>query len=429
MRAPINHQPSTINHQLLIRARMVLPISQPPIENGAVLISGNRITAIGAWKNFTHHQAIDLGEVILLPGLINTHCHLDYTDMAGQLPPPKTFTDWIPAIMAAKSAWSFSDFARSWLNGAQMLLQTGTTTVADIEAVPDLLPDVWNATPLRVFSFLEMTGIRAQRKPDEILRDAISKIDSLDSLSHSRSRASLSPHAPYSTLPELLRLSANVAREKKLRVTTHVAESAQEFETFAHARGKMFDWLARNERDNSDCGLGTPVQHLERAGILSENFLAVHANYLGENDAALLAKRNVSVVHCPRSHFYFRHEPFPLRQLLNVKVNVCLGTDSLASVRKTGNQKLELNLFGEMRAFSEMNPKISAKQILQMATVNGARALGLAGRVGELSENAFADLISIPFAGKISKTNEAAVNFSEHVGVSMIDGQWAIPPK
>jgi hypothetical protein len=88
--------------------------------------------------------------------------------MGGQLPAPKTFLDWIPLITAAKSSWSYSDYAASWLNGAHMLLKSGTTTVADIEAMPDLLPEVWDATPLRVFSFLEMTGIRAKRDPAEI---------------------------------------------------------------------------------------------------------------------------------------------------------------------------------------------------------------------------------------------------------------------
>ena len=99
---------------------------------------------------------VDLGDVILLPGLVNAHCHLDYTDMAGLLPPPKTFTDWLHLMISAKAQWRYAEYARSWLNGARMLLQTGTTTVADIEVVPDLLPEVWDATPLRVFSFLKL---------------------------------------------------------------------------------------------------------------------------------------------------------------------------------------------------------------------------------------------------------------------------------
>jgi cytosine/adenosine deaminase-related metal-dependent hydrolase len=306
-----------------------------------------------------------------------------------------------------------------------MLLQTGTTTVADIEAVPDLLPEVWGATPLRVISFLEMTGIRARREPRAVLREAVEKIESL---AHPRCRASLSPHAPYSTRPELLRLSAREARDQRLQITTHVAESAQEFEMFVHASGAMHAWLKRNERDMTDCGLGSPVEHLARNGILGENLLAVHANYLGRKDASLLAAGNVSVVHCPRSHFYFKHRPFPLAKLLKAGVNVCLGTDSLATVYKTQREKPELNMFEEMRALGRGHPELSPKTILQMATVSGAKALGLAGQTGELSKNALADLVAIPFAGKSSEAVEAAVHFAGHVSVSMIDGQWAVAP-
>jgi aminodeoxyfutalosine deaminase len=414
---------------VILRARIILPVSQPPIENGAIVISGNKIRAVGSWedlKSGVDEKILDLGEVILLPGLVNAHCHLDYTDMAGELPPPKTFTDWIPLITAAKTAWSYSEYAHSWLHGAHMLLKTGTTTVADIEAMPDLLPEVWDATPLRVFSFLEMTGIRAKRDPKEILREAVAKIDSL---THARCSASLSPHAPYSTLPELLRLTAGLARKKKWRITTHIAESEEEFEMFTRARGKMFDWLKRNERDNADCGLGSPVKHFARHKMLGENLIAAHVNLLAHGDARLLGKHRVHVVHCPRSHAYFRHPPFLRERLANAGVNLCLGTDSLATTRKTGRQKPELSMFEEMRQLADNDKNISPQEILQMATLNGARALGLAGEVGELSKNASADLIAIPFDGKIADACEAVPNHSGNVNASMIDGRWAIPPR
>ena len=413
---------------MILHARTILPVSRPPIENGAIIISENRIRAVGSWLDLQSQAAgeiLDLGEVILLPGLVNAHCHLDYTDMAGQLPPPQTFTDWIPLITAAKTGWDYSEYARSWLNGAQMLLRTGATTVGDIEAMPDLLPELWDATPLRVFSFLEMTGIRSRRNPKEILREAVEKIDSL---SHPRCSASLSPHAPYSTLPELLRLSAEIARVNKWRITMHAAESEQEFEMFMRARGVMYDWLARNQRDNSDCGLGSPVAHLARNGLLGGNLLAVHVNLLAPGDAELLGNHHAHVVHCPRSHDYFRHPPFPRRQLAAAGVNLCLGTDSLATVRKMGKEKLELNLFEEMRQLAAADKQMSPVAILRMATVNGARALGMDGQIGELSENAFADLIAIPFAGKNADIYDAVLHHASTVSASLIDGQWAIAP-
>jgi len=413
---------------MILRAKTILPLTAPPIEDGAVLLGGNKIRAVTRWRDQRPHlreKVTDLGDVILLPGLVNAHCHLDYTDMAGELSPPKTFTDWIGGITALKAAWSYSDYARSWLHGAHQLLKTGTTTVADIEAIPDLLPEVWDATPLRIFSFLEMTGIKARRQPKDILREAV---DTIATLRHPRHRAALSPHAPYSTLPELLRLTAALARKRGWPVSIHVAESVQEFEMFRHARGEMHRWLGRNDRDNSDCGLGSPVAHLARQRLLGENILAVHVNCLARGDATLLAKNKTHVVHCPRSHDYFQHPPFERARLAGAGVNLCLGTDSLATTRKIGRRNPELDLFAEMRALADHDATVTPETILRMATVNGARALGLAGKIGELTPGAFADLIALPFAGHPAQIYEAVVQHTGSVAASLIEGRWVIPP-
>jgi cytosine/adenosine deaminase-related metal-dependent hydrolase len=414
---------------MILRAKVVLPITAPPIEDGAVFIVGNKIHSVLPWKDTRPHlreKVLDLGEVVLLPGLINAHCHLDYTDMAGELSPPKTFTDWIGSITALRSDWSYSDYARSWLRGAHQLLRTGTTTVADIESMPDLLPEAWEATPLRVFSFLEMTGIKSRRPPKEILHEALEKIQSLR---HARNHAALSPHAPYSTRPELLQLTAKIIHKRNWRASIHVAESEQEFEMFQNARGKMYDWLKRNERDNSDCGLGSPVAHLARNHLLGENVLAVHVNYLARGDATLLAKNKTHVVHCPRSHDYFRHAKFERERLANTGVNVCLGTDSLATTRKIGKTKPELDMFAEMRALADADKKISLEEILRMATANGARALGLAGKIGTISKNSFADLIALPCPSRSKNVHEVVLAHAGNVTASMIEGRWAIPPQ
>ena len=414
---------------MILRARVVLPLIRPPIQDGAVLIYGNRVARVGRWKDLcgdSRDEVFDLGDSVLLPGLVNAHCHLDYTDMAGQFVPQKSFTDWIKLITTAKSEWNYSEYAASWLKGAQMLTRTGTTTVADFEAVPELLPEVWCATRLRVISFLEMTGVKSRRQSTSILREAVERIDSLPA---GRCRARLAPHAPYSTAPDLLRLSAEAARERDWPISVHVAESAPEFEMFTHARGEMFDWLKRNQRDMNDCGFGSPVQQLQRNGVLGENLLAVHVNYLAAQDAERLGRKKVSVVHCPRSHFYFKHQAFPLRELARTKVNICLGTDSLATVYKKPRQVIELNMFAEMQTLAAAQPGLTGKKILHMATLNGARALGMIGQVGEISEGAFADVIALPFAGKLSTVHEAVLNHRGNVAASLIDGQWAVSPK
>src|SRR5262249_42342445 len=148
------------------------------------------------------------------------------------------------------------------------------------------------------------------------------------------------------------------------------------------------------------CGLGTPIQHMERHGVLGKNLLAIHVNYVGKKDVGLLAKRKVNVVHCPRSHFYFGHDRFPYRELARAGVNVCLGTDSLASVWKQRRQTVELDMFEEMRAFAKANPSVAPHTILRMATVHAAQALGLSNEAGQLRPRAFADIVAIPFEGK-----------------------------
>jgi cytosine/adenosine deaminase-related metal-dependent hydrolase len=412
---------------VILRARIVFPVCRPPIEDGAVVISGNRIEAVGPWPEIggqAGEPPVDLGACILLPGLINAHCHLDYTGMTG-LPAPRQFSDWIMALLALKAGTSYTDYADAWLAGAAMLARTGTTTVADIEAVPELLPDVWSSTPLRVASFLEMAGVKSGRSPAEILGEAAAKIESLHP---QRGLAGLSPHALYSTTAPLLEEAARLARRKNWRVTMHVAESADEFEMFVRRSGKMFDWLER-QRDPSDCGLGTPLMQVERCGLLGENFLAIHANYLQPADIQALARSGSSVVHCPRSHAYFQHRRFACEELAGAGVNVCLGTDSLASVAASPRSKPELSLFEEMRQFAAAHPGIAPPAIVEMATRNGARALGWQGRAGEIAPGSLADLISIPFPGKSGEAAAAIVNHRGNVAVSMIDGHWAVKPE
>jgi aminodeoxyfutalosine deaminase len=406
---------------MLLRARTVLPVCAPPIEDGAVFVRGELIEAVGPFselRGLAPGDVTDLGRAILLPGLINAHCHLDYTHMAGQLRPTRHFSDWIKAIVALKSGWSFTDFAASWIDGAKMLRRTGTTTVVDIEAVPELLPDVLTTTPLRVVSCLELLSVRSRQTARQMVEGAVAKLSPLKS-----ETPGLSPHAPYSTSPELLRAAAAAARERGWLLTTHVAESEDEFEMFQVGSGSMHDWL-KSQRDMSDCGHGSPVACLARHGVLSPHFLAVHANYLAPGDAALLALAGASVVHCPGSHAFFGHQKFPLNELIKTGVNVCLGTDSLATMPVKRNETTELNLFTEMRRLSENFPALKPQRILAMTTVNAARAIGRPTELGRLAPGSCADLIALP-RGKKRDVWQAVLDHRGDVAASMIRGRWA----
>ncbi len=409
---------------MILRARSVVPVCRPPVEDGLVFLTQGLIRAVGPRKDLRPHLSgpeHDLGAVTLLPGLVNAHCHLDYTHMAGSIPPLRSFTDWIKSITTLKAEWGYTEFAASWLTGARMLLRTGTTTVGDIEAVPELLPEVWSATPLRLRSFLEMTGVRSRREPRLILQEALHRIDSLPA---GRCHAFLSPHAPYSAPPALLHASAQESHRRRWPFSTHVAESEEEFRMFREATGPMYDWLKRNERDMSDCNGRSPVQVLADCGVLGPNLLAIHLNCLAEGDLDLLRHRRVQVVHCPRSHDYFEHPPFPYELLHSAGLNLSLATDSLVTTRAPRGHPPQLSLFDEMRAFARSHPAVAAREILRMVTVNPARALQFSGHAGAIQEGAFADLLVLPVAGSLRSLEEEIVHYRAIPSRRMIGGEW-----
>lgn len=411
---------------MILRARAVLPLSSPPIEDGAVKVHGKQIVWVGRWADLPsgdQTDVTDLGETVLLPGLINAHCHLDYTSMAGKLPPPRRFSDWIQSLVALKATLAEEDFKASWQMGAEMLLRTGTTTVLDVEALPGLIPEMWEQTPLRVISFRELIGLRDTPEMAESIQAAIKQWIALDA----HTRVGLSPHAPYTTTPALLQLVSRLATEQRWPLTTHVAESEEEFEMFMYRTGPLWDWL-KNQRDTTDCGQGSPIAYLEKVGYLKPNLIAAHVNHLWRDDAATIARRRVSVVHCPRSHEYFPHLRFPRAELEAAGVNVCLGTDSLVSARKIPSRPLELNMFTEMQTFAADAREMSPTAILKMATLIPAQALGRKGQFGELARGASADLILLPFAASLTSVSEAVVHHQGDVLASMIAGRWVLQP-
>lgn len=406
---------------MLVRARHLVPAAGSLVPNGALRLRDGRIAWSGPWPDAARahgEPVLDLGDAVLIPGLVNAHCHLDYTSLAGQLAPPKAFPDWIKAILAAKSSCSEEDFDRSWLLGAAQLLQSGTTTVANIETRPHALARLRDATPLRIHSFAELTGVRAARNPRTLVEEAAA---TLASLPVERGALGLSPHAPYSTLPDLLVHASTTARRRGWRLTSHIAESREEFEMFMYRRGPMHDWL-RSQRPDSDCGLGSPVRHAAANGLLGPDFIAVHVNYLWDDDARLLGSHGVSVAHCPRSHAYFQHRRFPSQELAEAGVNLCLGTDSLASTRTRPGAPATLSMFDEMQELAAHDDTLTPAEILARATVHGARALGLEGSIGTLHPGGLADFCALPARAADADLHEAILHHHGPVLATWIGG-------
>ena len=202
---------------MLLRARHIYPVSSPPIEDGFVSLQGGRILEIGPWNGcLDRAETEDLGEVILMPGLVNAHCHLDYTDFAGAIPSPSSFTDWIRAMVDLKADVDDAAHRRSWLRGAQQCLRHGITTLGNIETRLNVLPELWHQTPLRMVSFLEIILLKRESASAQELGRLKAWIKE-----HIPPRGSLglSPHAPYTTKFELLE---GCAEFSDLPMTMHV---------------------------------------------------------------------------------------------------------------------------------------------------------------------------------------------------------------
>ena len=372
-----------------LAAKWVLPMVGAPIENGVVEIIGNTITAVGRCCGAVD---LNLGDVVLLPGLINAHCHFDYTRFVDRVPYRGSFTEWIRDIVALKAQTTPSEFSDGIQAGIKLALQTGTTTVVNVESYPELITEI-PPTPLRVIWCPELID----------LHHIIRKLPLVG--------AGLSPHAPYTASGALYRQCAQTGR----LITTHVAESIEEDEMFRQGRGALYDACRSLGRPMADCGHRGPVELLSSYGVLGNNCLAVHANCLSDTDVQLLAVTGTSVVHCPNTHRFFRRATPPLEKLLQAGVNVCLGTDSLASNRS-------LNLFLEMRELARVFPQLLPAQILALATTHAARALRLSDRFGLISVGATADLIAVPGCGHADPY--AAVVFAEkQVTFMLIDGK------
>lgn len=397
----------------VLRARTILPISAPPIEDGAVRVENGKITAVGAWKDLATSEALDLGEVVLMPGLINAHCHLDYSDMRGAILSTTDFSQWIRRLNDLKRTQTDDDYVAAISRGLEELRLSGTTTVFNIESFPELLLKI-PRPPLRVWWMYELLDIRNRIHTEDVVAGALAFFGGQRNW---LGGFGLSPHAPYTTSKALYELTKICCEKYGMPFTTHLAETSDEFAMFVCGEGALHGFLASIGRDMSDTGGITPVAKLLGGNLLPHGALLAHMNVLADSDWDIVSQRSqdFSVVHCPNCHEYFDRPPFPLEEFLSRGVNVCLGTDSLASNRC-------LNMFAEMRSLRRAHPQVTPQQAVEMATVRGAQAIGQKGRLGEITPGAEADLIALPLQPG-GDVYEALLHFNASVEWTMVGGQ------
>jgi cytosine/adenosine deaminase-related metal-dependent hydrolase len=400
---------------MIIRSRVVAPMAGEPIDDGAVVVEGNKVAAVGRFAEVQRDHCggvLDLGEQILLPGLINAHCHLDYTCLRDKIDRGLAFVDWIMAINAAKAALTEDDYIDSITAGLAEALRFGTTSLLNLEAFSELLPRLPRPA-LRVWWCAEMIDVR---KPVNALKVFEALLDSFRSRHDWLGGVGLAPHAPYTASRQLYSDAWEIARKEGILFTTHLAESSEEMQMFRHARGPAYDFLKSLGRPMEDCGQQTPLSFVIGNRSVSARWIVAHLNELGEGDFELLKNApRFHVVHCPRSHTYFGHAPFALGRLRRLGFNICLGTDSLAS-------NSSLSLFAEMRELLRKEPALSPREVLEMVTVNPAAALGQMDTLGQIGAGVYADLIALPAIGSSANPYESIVGFDGAIPWTMVNG-------
>jgi cytosine/adenosine deaminase-related metal-dependent hydrolase len=351
-----------------LTARWVLPIAGPPLRDGRVVVEDGRVAWVGRAGAADQPAAPvrELGEGVLLPGLVNAHCHLELSHLRGRLPSGAGFVPWVEALVAARGQAPEAEARTATAEAIAFLQDRGTAAVGDVaNALAHL--DLLAASRLRAVVFLELLAFDP------------AKAEATLAWGHdlaARARSSLPPyvevrlaaHAPHSLSPALLRRLAGEGGPAAI----HLAESPEEARFLADGGGPWPRFLEAR-------GLGhvaftppgrSPVRYAEDLGLLHPRLVAVHGVQVDEADRETLARRGVHVVLCPRSNRNLGVGRADAPALLRSGVRLALGTDSLASVET-------LDVLDDAVLLRRQFPDLDPAAIVRMATLGGAEALGL----------------------------------------------------
>jgi 5-methylthioadenosine/S-adenosylhomocysteine deaminase len=387
-------------------------------------VRDGRIADVGpAAEVAARHPALpveELGARILIPGLVDAHCHLEWSLLDGMLP-PAPFGPWLGGMLRLRLRMGPRDHEAAARSGALRALRAGTTTLADsgptgagAAALAEL--GLRGRVHLEVFGREEGDAAGAAAAAFE------DRLSALDAAAGPRVAVGVSPHAPYTVGPALwgaLRGRSGLARRPW---ATHVAESRAEEQAIADGGGPLGDLFARGGavpgRWAGADGAGA-VPRMAAGGALAPGLVAAHCVRLGPGDARLLAEAGVSVAHCPRSNVHLRCGRAPIEAIREAGARVGLGTDSPAS----GG---DFDLRAEARAARDLHAgalHLDAAALLRMATLGGAEALGMEDEVGALAPGRRADLAALDAPGDGRPPEDRALDPAATVALVIVDGE------
>jgi len=401
-------------------ASCLLPINGLPIEGGAVAVEKGLIKAVGSLNDLRKKFTAPVHEfpgAVLLPGLVNSHTHLELTHFPEWLNKYGfessycSYVDWIIKVIKVKRHVGPEAFSQSLLQGLSLSLQSGTTMVGDILSERQLIP-LYMATPLSGRVYLEFIG------QDESRYATI--LDAMDhdlDLIKQNFLAGVAPHSPFTVSLQLLQSLTSTARAKNIPITMHLAESEDENYFFMDTTGELSEKLypfVGWEKYLPDPMKITSTEWLDLTGALAPDFLAVHGVHLSPLDIKKLHDRDASVVLVPRSNHNLDVGKAPVKEFLKAGISLALGTDSLASTES-------LSLWDEMKCLLDTFPQIfSPEDAIKMATIGGAKALRRDQEAGTLEAGKRADFI-VMATGNMPTTEKV---FEQLIDDSNLLGVW-----
>ncbi|KAJ0402821.1 hypothetical protein P43SY_007363 [Pythium insidiosum] len=380
---------------LVIYARHVIPVvpTNVVLADHAVVVRDSRIIDLlpraDVAAKYAPREERDLRDHILIPGFVNGHSHAAMNLLRG-LSDDKPLCDWLMQdIWPAEGKFVSPEFVQDGVtHAAAEMLRSGTTCCNDMYFFPGDAAEALEQIGLRavlgqvVFEFPTSYG----SGPDDYFAKARAGIAKFKD--HPTIRVAVAPHAPYTVSEANLVKVDALSREHNVPIHIHLHETAAECEDSEHQNKTSMNCHLSDERLR-------PLANLQRLGLLSDRVIAVHMTQLTDDEIAHVAAAGTSVVHCPSSNLKLASGVCPVTKLVAAGVNVAIGTDGAASNNS-------LNMFNEMKlaailakAESKQSTSVPAAMALQMATLNGARALGLGAEIGSIEVGKRADLVAI----------------------------------
>ena len=376
-----------------LRARWVFPVDRPPLRDGVVRVANGQILSVETYRPGEAVQ--DLGNVALLPGLINAHTHLEFSLLEWPLGKPgMRFADWIGEVVAfrrqlAEEGTDLATYSRNaTAAGLRESAEAGVAGLGEIATAHWPAACFDNCSDIQGTVFLELLGLAPERVEPLLLAAE----QHISTGKDSPFRRGLSPHAPYTVHPDLLRKVCDLSARKQFPLAMHLAESLEELELLRSHSGPLVERL----KELSAWHAGSlprgirPLDYLEMLAA-AHQVLVVHGNFLTHDEMDFIAARRekMTVVYCPRTQAYFPHGTYPLAEMLACGVRVAFGTDSRAS-------NPDLSILSELRHIARHHPALAPEEILKMGTLQGAEGLQLDHQLGSLSPGKQASFAVVP---------------------------------